>query len=174
MKRKIYISGNELSLAEYLSDIDDPETYDNWLDPETQSGYNYRMTDTYEEYHSRVWQQRFLAVILRNSDSRVIGTVSLSPDYLEPDLAIRLYRPFRGQGYGTDAFALAMKYCFDAFSLNKIYAGCYEHNTISLRMLKKCGFVPYPEGNSYETHFITGLPVTQLSFVRFREGKNGQ
>lgn len=167
MDRKIYISNETLSLAQYLSDIDDPETYENWLDPETQSGYNYRMTDTYEEYHTKTWQYRFLAVILRNSDNRVLGTVSLSPDASEPDLAIRLYPAFRHQGYGTTAFLLALEYCFEAYSLPAIYAGCYEHNTVSLNMLKKCGFLPYPEGNSYETHFLTGAPVTQLTFVKY-------
>ena len=169
MARKIFTASEILSLAEYIDEIDDAENYANWLDPETQSGYNFRMTDTYEEYHSKSAIFTFIAVILRNSDHKVIGVISLSPNLTEPDLAIRLYKPFRGQGYGTTAFSLALKYCFDTFSLPRIYAGCYEYNKASLNMLKKCGFIPYPEGNSYETHFLTGLPVTQLSFVKHRD-----
>ena len=169
MTRIIFTANETLSLAQYIDELDDPENYANWLDSETQSGYNYCMTDTYEEYHSKAAAFRFIAVILRNADHKIIGVISLSPNQEEPDLAIRLYRPFRGQGYGTNAFALALKYCFEAFSLPLIYAGCYEHNQVSLKMLKRCGFIPYPEGNCYETHFKTGFPVTQLSFVKHRE-----
>ena len=109
MERKIYISNNVISLAEYLRDIDDPASYENWLDPLTQAGYNYQINIPYEEYHRKVFRHRFHAVVLRNSDNAVMGSVSVSPEPSLPDLAINLYRPYRGQGIGTTAFALAVK-----------------------------------------------------------------
>lgn len=39
---------------------------------------------------------------------------------------------------------------------------------MSLKMLKKCGFVPHPEGNEEERHFESGEPVIQLDFVKYR------
>lgn len=32
-------------------------------------------------------------------------------------------------------------------------------------MLKKCGFIPHPEGNQQEKHFLTGEDITQLDSV---------
>lgn len=168
MERKIYAANNILSLAEYLCDKDDPLTYENWLDTETQEGYNFRMEKTYEEYHSAPFNHRWNAVVLRNSDRAVVGSLTLSPEGSLPDLAINIFHPFRGKGYGTSAFALALEYCFSHFGLQEIYAGCYEHNAVSMKMLQKCGMQPHQEGNCLETHFLTGEPITQLDFVKYK------
>lgn len=168
MERNIYISNNVLSLAEYVPDIDDPLTYENWLDPATQEGYNFRMAKSYQEYHEGELHHRLNAVILRNSDRAVIGSITLSPPDSLPDLAINLFRSYRGQGYGTMAFSMALEYCFEEFNFREIYAGCYEHNRVSMRMLEKCGMMPHPEGNCVENHFQTGMPVMQLDFVKYR------
>ena len=169
MNREIYLSNECISLAEYVNDADAPAVYACWQDEETASGYNYRITDTYEEFHNRQIRSRFLAVILRKTDREVIGLVSLSPENMPPDLAIMLFRPFRGQGYGTAAFALALQYCFDTFGLTEIYAGCYTHNVQSMKMLQKCGFIPHPEGDQEEAHYLDGSPVIQRDFVKYRE-----
>ena len=170
MERRIYTTGQRLSLAEYLDDVDDPAGYEDWLDPDTQSGYNYHFTDTYDEYHgAESSSHRFEAVIIRNADEKVIGSVSLSPEGTLPDLAIRIYLPYRAAGYGTEAFRLALEYCFAVLGFELIYAGCYEHNTASSRMLKSLGFIPYPEGNCPETHYLTGEPIVQLDFVKYRD-----
>jgi len=168
MDRKIYASNDLLFLAEYLRDTDAEANYACWQDPDTQAGYNYKMDISLEDFKARPVRSRFQAVIIRKSDQAVIGVVSMSPPNALPDLAIMIYRPYRRQGYGTEAFTLALQYCFDAFSLDRIYAGCYETNNASLRMLTACGFIPHPEGNQSEDHFETGRPVTQLDFVRYR------
>ena len=81
------------------------------------------------------------------------------------DMSINIFKPYRNQGFGTMAFTLGAKYCFDILGLEKIYAGCYPDNIRSLKMLEKCGFIPRPEGNIQEKHYITGEPVTQFDFV---------
>jgi len=168
MERKIYISNDELMLAEYCNDADAYANYNCWQDYDTQKGYNYKMDISFEAFKNRPVRSRFQAVIIRKNDSAVIGTISMSPENALPDLAIMIYKPYRKQGYGTNAFALALKYCFDTFGLDKIYAGCYETNVASLRMLKVCGFVPHPEGNEIEKHFESGEAITQLDFVKYR------
>lgn len=169
MERKIYISNETISLAEYQNELDAKDRFDCWQDPETQSGYNFIMGDDFEAFYRKPVRARFLAVILRNSDGAVVGSLFLSPETSLPDLAIMLYRPYRGQGYGTEAFALALQYCFDTYDFEEIYAGCYEHNKVSMRMLKKSGFVPHPEGNVTEKHYISGEPITQYDFVKYRD-----
>jgi len=48
-----------------------------------------------------------------------------------------------------------------------IFAGCYPNNTASLKMLKKCGFRPHPDGNQNEKHYLTGDDITQLDFIKY-------
>lgn len=168
MVRNIYIYDDDIALAEYCPETDTADWYECWKDPATEAGYNHRMDDTYEEFSHSPIRSRFLAMILRRSDNTVMGTVFLSPKNCPPDLAIMLYRPYRGQGYGTAAFSLALQYCFETFDLPEIYAGCYEHNHRSRRMLEKCGFVPHPEGDQLEEHYLDGSPVTQRDFVKYR------
>lgn len=130
--------------------------------------YCNRWEISYEAFKNRPVRSRFQAVIIRKNDNAVIGTISMSPENALPDLAIMIYKPYRKLGYGTKAFALALKYCFNAFNLDRIYAGCYETNVASLRMLKVCGFVSHPEGNEVEKHFESGEAITQLDFVKYR------
>lgn len=169
MNRKIYISNKELCLAEYCPEVDDKPHYECWQDPATQDGYNCQIQDSLEEFCDKPICSRLLAVIIRNEDSEPIGIVSLSPDGSPPDLSIMLYKPYRGMGYGTTAFALAAKYCFEAYDFECIYAGCYETNIVSRKMLKTCGFVPHPEGDCHEKHYLTGEPVTQYDYVLYRK-----
>lgn len=169
MKRRIYCKNDILSLAEYCPDIDNNAYYECWQDPATQNGYNYQMHDSLEEFCMKPIRSRLLAVIIRNQDNEPIGIVSLSPEGSPPDLSIMLYKPFRGKGYGTNAFSLAAKYCFELYDFECIYAGCYETNIASLKMLKTCGFVPHPDGDSHENHYLTGNPITQYDYVLYRK-----
>lgn len=167
MNRKIYTANQDLALAEYCPAVDCSDHYACWQDPDTQNGYNYQMPCSLEEFRNRPIRSRFLAVIIRNEDNASLGIVSLSPEGSPPDLAIMLYRPYRGKGYGPNAFALAAGYCLETFHLECLYAGCYEPNTASQKMLKSCGFVPHPEGDCHETHYLTGEPVVQHDFVLY-------
>lgn len=168
MERKIYISNDQLTLAEFCNPDDAEANYNCWQDHDTQEGYNYKMDITLDTFINRPIRSRFLAVIIRKIDNVIIGMVSMSPQNTPPDLAIMIYKPYRQQGYGTKAFSLALNYCFHTFNLDKIYAGCYETNIASRKMLATCGFVPHPEGNVVEQHFESGEPITQFDFVKYR------
>ena len=172
MDRKVFISDRDISLTEYCPSIDDISYFSCWQDADTQKGYNYQMTDSFEAFCKRPIRSRLLAVIIRNEDNAPLGIVSLSPEGSPPDLAIMLYKPYRGKGYGTKAFALASAYCFESFDFEHLYAECYETNLISRKMLIACGFVPYPDGDSHETHYLTGEPITQYDFVLHRKDRN--
>ena len=165
MDRKIWIANDILSLVEYIPQIDGVNEYECWQDKATQEGYNFKLEETLEEFQSRPIKSRFIAIIQRNSDSACIGLVSVSPEGSLPDLAIMLYKPFRYHGYGTIAFSLAIKYCFHVLKINQLYAGCYESNVVSQKMITKCGFQPNPQGNLLKKHYLTGEPIMQFDFV---------
>ncbi len=167
-KREIYISNKKIALCEHIPS-DDKDCYDCWLDEETQRGYNYAMKLTFEEYSSQPERARFIATIIRHEDDAPIGGIFLSPEGCEPDLAIMIYPPHRGKGFGTVAFSLGVSYCLNVLDYDHVYAGCYEGNIKSRKMLEKCGFIPHPEGNADDKHYITGENIIQYDFVKYRE-----
>lgn len=167
MGGKIYISNGVINLSEYISSIDDLDCYNCWNDEETQNGYNYRFAKSFEEWSADTANSpRFEATITRVSDNKRVGTIFLSSGEL-PDLAFMIYRPYRKQGYGTAAFALGAKYCLENLGINKIYAGCYLDNIASVKILENCGFIPHPEGNIYEKHYLTGEDRVQHDFIKY-------
>ena len=159
-----YISNEILSLVEY-NESDDHSLYDDWLDPDTQKGYNGVYVTTFEDFQSREIRQRFFAMIQLDSTGEIIGAVGISPPETIPDLAIWVFKPYRRKGYGTLAFALATKYAIEELKITELHAGAYPDNTGSLKMLKRCGYVPFPTGNVPEKHFITGDDIVQMDFI---------
>ncbi len=54
---------------------------------------------------------------------------------------IKLYNEkIRGKGYGTDTLKTIMKYAFEELQLNKLYTTILEHNEVSIKLHKKCGW----------------------------------
>ena len=176
-ERKVYVKNDIISLAEYLQK-DYQELYDGWLDEEVQRGYNFKWNKSFEQYLAESLEREELnytsnCAIILNENNQLIGAIGVSRYPAEPyDMSIRVFKPYRSQGFGTIAFALGVKYCFDILKLDKMYAGCYPDNIRSMKMIEKCGFVPHPEGNIQSKHYITGEPVTQLDFVLTRENYN--
>lgn len=164
MERKTYISSGLVNLSEPLkSDL--PACYEAWKDPDTERGFNHKCTDTFGEFCAWSEKPRLFALIVRKEDNAAIGFLMLSPEGTEPDLAIVLFKSYRNRGYGTAAFSLGVKYCFDILACNRIYAGCYPDNHASRRMLEKCGFQPHPDGNIKEKHYITGEDIIQSDYM---------
>lgn len=170
--RTVYASDGVVALVEYRPEEDDRAEYECWMDAETQRGYNCIRRESFEEYVEREGRARFNARICRVSDGALVGAIFLSKSD-PPDLAILVYAPYRGCGLGTRAFRLGADYCLGELRLERIYAGCYEGNLRSMRMLAACGFAPHPEGNSAEKHYLTGEPITQYDFVREACSNNG-
>jgi RimJ/RimL family protein N-acetyltransferase len=164
MDRKVFITNNLLSLVEHQKS-DDRALYENWQDPATQRGYNFIRHENFDEYTSREIRQRFFAMIRLNSTDEIIGAVGISPPESTADLAIWLFNPYRRQGYGTNAFALATEYAVKSLNIKELHAGAYPDNIGSLKMLRKCGYIPYPEGNVLEKHYLTGADLIQYDFI---------
>ena len=167
LERKIYVEENGIALAEYVFDLDERDIYDCWRDEATESGYNNHAAPTFEEHLKRPIRS---TKIMITKDGKTVGCLLLSPPDCDPDLAIMIYPEYRYQGIGTAAFRLGLKYCFDKYGFDFIYAGCMEGNEVSRKMLAACGMVPHPEGNVLEKHYITGEDRTQYDFVKYRNG----
>jgi len=46
-----------------------------------------------------------------------------------------------GKGYGKDALKQLIDYCFDNLNMNRIQAEVYSHNTRSIKLFTKLGFI---------------------------------
>lgn len=160
----IYIENYKISLIRYRHE-DDKDMYDCWNDIETQKGFNCIFKESFEEFCDfNIDEYRFWATIISKETGCPVGTVRLCPDVANPDLAIWIYKPYRSKGYGTEAFNLAMEFCFANYHLNEIVAGCYEDNIKSLKMLNKLGFIRNEEDDSIEENIFTGKNTVQLAF----------
>ena len=163
MNRKKYIENDRIYLAECIKS-DYKILYDSWHDNDTVWGYNYKLPYSFDEYcekHKNA--ENWGAAIIRHEDNEIIGRIGLSAGL--PDLTITVFKPHIKQGYGTMAFMLGVKYCFEELKLDKVYAGCFKDNIPSKKMIERCGFKPNPEGNEIEPHIFTGEDRLQLDFV---------
>lgn len=163
MERKQYIHNDLISLSEYKDD-DCQLLFESWNETETIAGYNYKLPYTYQEYQEHCKESKpWNAIIMRLNDNVIIGRIGISSGL--PDLTITIFKAYRGQGYGSMAFSLAARYCFETLGLEEIYAGCYEDNISSMNMIRSCGFVLHPEGNCTEKHIYTGKDRVQYDFI---------
>ncbi|UWX56237.1 GNAT family N-acetyltransferase [Maribacter litopenaei] len=65
-----------------------------------------------------------------------------------------LGEPFWGKGIATSAIGLLVSHAFKEFKLIRLYAGVFEYNSGSMRVLEKVGFVK--EGISRKAVFKNG------------------
>ena len=164
MNRRVYTSNGAISLVEYQK-CDDRALYENWQDADTQKGYNGVYYTDYEAFEHRTLKNRFFAMIKQNTTGELIGAVGVSPPETTPDLAIWMFKPYRRQGYGTAAFALTTKYLTEVLEITELHAGAFPDNVGSQKMLKRCGYTPYPAGNISEKHYITGEDIVQMDYI---------
>ncbi len=131
-----------------FSDADDLQQYAN--DPSiarnTTVPYPYTL-DHARAFIRRTHQQirggRALPLAICLTDDAFIGMCSLvNIDRAagEAEVGYWIGRPFRRQGYTTEAVRLLSQYAFETLGLRRLYAGVLPHNTASAKVLLNVGF----------------------------------
>lgn len=144
---------------------DDRDMYECWQDREVEKAYNGIMRSTFEEFcNFDIERFRFWVTIVDKESKAKVGTMRLGLDEMCPDLAIWLYKPYRGKGFGTEAFRLALRYLFETYGYEELSAGCYEDNEASQNMLSKVGFWRRPDRDEKEESCFTGELITQQEY----------
>ncbi len=87
--------------------------------------------------------------------------------YRRPELGYWVAEEHQGQGYGTEAVALAVEYTFRTYDHPAVGAGVYEFNDASRRLLESLGFER--EGRTRRDRFIDGEYVDTLQYSLLRE-----
>lgn len=158
------IEKEDMALMPYTHE-DDYDMYLCWKDTQTQKGYNYIFDQPFEEFEATdIRCFKFWVTVIDKKLNEHIGVLRLGLDEECPDLAIWIYPQYRNRGYGVKSFKLALEYIFKNYHYQEISAGCYCDNVYSLKMLKKVGFVRFPDGDIKESNCFTGEETTQLSF----------
>ena len=67
-----------------------------------------------------------------------------------------------GQGYGTEATRLLLRYAFTTLNLNRVELGVFAFNERAVRTYEKCGFVR--EGVRRQWAFINGRYTDELVY----------
>lgn len=76
-------------------------------------------------------------------------------------------KKFRCKGIATDSYMALFRYAFDELRLNRINASALIHNTASLHVLKKVGFMQ--EGIKRQAIYKNGHFIDQIMFGILKE-----
>lgn len=84
-------------------------------------------------------------LICRRADSVILGSITLSQIYRgnfqSAYLGYHIGAEFAQQGYMTEAVPLMLNYAFKKLKLHRLEANIQPHNTASITLVKRAGFV---------------------------------
>jgi RimJ/RimL family protein N-acetyltransferase len=158
----------------YLRPIEptDAKRYQRWTnDPSTWTNMlGYRPIT--EEAERQALQQyttdpnaTSFAIVVREGDIHIGGLAlhQIHPRNRSAHFGIMIGEPsYRGQGYGTEATRLMLKYAFETLNLHRVELGVYATNVTGIRVYENCGFVR--EGVQREHTFIAGRYVDHIYY----------
>lgn len=150
---------------------DAEDMYELARDPEIGAGCGFNAHKSIEE--SRDIVQMFMrshatfAVVPKDLD-RVVGAAalklsdecSLGSSEDECDVGYWIGKPFWGNGYAPEAVLTLLRLAFEELHLKRVWAGYFDGNEKSKRVLEKCGFV-YHHTNKDILWELTGKVVTE-------------
>jgi RimJ/RimL family protein N-acetyltransferase len=150
MMPEVSIAGARVALR-LVSEADVTDEYVAWLnDPEVGAFLETRFTahtaDDVRRYvrHQRASDDAVFLAIVRRADQRHIGNLRIGAiDRRHHSATIALVigdKSAWGQGFGSEAIALATAYAFASLQIVKLNARCYATNLASIRAFEKAGW----------------------------------
>lgn len=150
----------------YLSPLlaKDSKTLFDWINERDLVVFNSGYKPTHEFNHL-AWfesivkkQDVFIFGIRRTANNQLIGSCQLyHVNFISrnAELQIRIAAMNdQGQGFGSDAIQLLLKFAFADINLNKVYLNVFSTNERAIKAYQKCGF--RQEGELREHAFIDG------------------
>jgi RimJ/RimL family protein N-acetyltransferase len=96
-----------------------------------------------EKRSEKMSDNNFRFAIRTLSDDRLIGEVSIHPQWLDADAWVGIglgERDHWGRGFGTDAMRLILQYGFIELNLHRISLGVHSYNKRAFKSYEKVGF----------------------------------
>ena len=148
-----------------VAEDDLPDLERMYADPEALGEYNWGGWQ-----NPRIWRRRWEedgliggdrnVLMITNDDGERLGTISWRP--AEPrfafpcwEIGISLFPRFRGNGYGTTAQRLLVRYLFETTTAYRVQAHTEADNIAEQRALEKAGFTR--EGRLRGAYFRAGV-----------------
>ena len=158
------IKNDTIALAPYKPD-DVADFYRCWKDIDTQKGYNYKFDDSLSDFVKiEIERFKFWVTVRDIKTNEKVGVLRLSPDEIDPDLAVWVFPEYRNMGYGKNGMLLALEYIFENYSFEAITAGCFERNKYSKKILERIGFKHSPAADTIERDCFTGKKIKMLMY----------
>mgnify|MGYP005803736901 CR=1 FL=1 len=156
-------------LHRYYKDFEsDPDIF---MDMEQFHPYQYDVERVDAYCEAKVFRSD-RKVFMIMDDTAPVGELLLKNIDLEKgqcELSIHLQRDeVKNRGFGTQAEILALRYAFEVFKLNTVYAGSVQKNARSQHVLEKVGFVLMKEDDIFKYYKIEEMNFRKSSVTRFR------
>jgi RimJ/RimL family protein N-acetyltransferase len=132
--------------------------------------YPYTLHDAKKWLRSNAKHEREIAWAIASS-KELIGGIGIHPlpDVYKysAEIGYWLGEPFWKKGIATAAVKAVVDYVFANFELTRIFAGVFEWNPVSTRVLEKAGF--RFESRMRKAVVKDGKNIDQLMYVRLKE-----
>lgn len=103
-----------------------------------------------------------------DAETQPVGFVNVEDaSWRRPELGYGIVQEHHGQGYGTEAVALAVDYCFRTYPHPAIGAGAFAFNDASRGLLASLGFSE--EGRTRRDMFVDGEYRDMVQYCLLRE-----
>lgn len=89
---------------------------------------------------SRLGPGGHVFAVLRGADGEFIGVIGFGGASAMPEMGYWIGRPYRGQGYATEAIGCVVAYAVE-IGVPRLHADTFPDNPASARVLTKAGFV---------------------------------
>ena len=149
------IDGERISLTHF----DESMLYDVWrnsLDSDNRKYVPDEVFESIEETNEVIKQiiknytsedGPFVYAVIRKDDGANLGYVQLVKIDLGWEIGYHIPEEYTGQGYATEAVNMFLEYIKKTTSLKEIYGVALADNLASRRVLEKCGFKLFFEGD---------------------------
>jgi RimJ/RimL family protein N-acetyltransferase len=108
-------------------------------------------------------QDYVFAIVFKGKFSGMVGLHPQKDIYrLSAELGYWIGEPYWGNGLASKAVDMIVKFGFDELKLNRIFAGVFEHNDASKRVLEKNGFIK--EGVSIKAAIKNGVILDEWRY----------
>jgi RimJ/RimL family protein N-acetyltransferase len=140
-----------------------------WINLRDRFPYPYTAADA-DQWIRQVAEetpQTHFAIVIEASVIGGIG-LELGSDIFQrsAEMGYWLGEPFWGRGIATEVVRAITNYAFSTFNLCRIYAGVFEWNPASMRVLEKAGYIC--EGRLKKSVFKDGRVIDQFLYAMTR------
>jgi [ribosomal protein S5]-alanine N-acetyltransferase len=155
-------AGDEKSLAENANN------HKIWRNLKDIFPHPYTLMDAYEWIKMAAHSQTNFAIEVKGKAVGGIGILLKDDIYKKnAEIGYWLGEEYWGQGIISSAINEVVEYTFKNFDVSRIYAGVFEYNLASMRVLEKAGF--HQEAVLKKSLVKEGALFDEHIFVKFRE-----